>query len=91
MPEAVIIFVLQVPIEKLQEKIDQLHEERSAQLNRVQMAETEKNDAEGPMKTLLADLRLENGVALCKNKIFQHEKYVFKLSLIILHFRFCEL
>ncbi|KAM3728082.1 Structural maintenance of chromosomes protein [Dirofilaria immitis] len=72
---------LKIPIETIQRKIDQLQEERSAQLNRTKFAEKEKNDAEGPMKTLIAELRVDNGVALTKNRLLQADRYKAKLEL----------
>ncbi|VDN02672.1 unnamed protein product [Thelazia callipaeda] len=72
---------LKVPIEKIQQKIDQLQEERSAQLNRTKFAEKEKIDAEGPMANLVTELRVDNGVALTKNRLFQAEKCGIKLEL----------
>lgn len=65
---------LKVPIEKIQQKIDQLQEERSAQLNRMKFAEKEKNDAEGPMKSLITELRVDNGIALAKNRLLQADR-----------------
>ncbi|CAG9533819.1 unnamed protein product [Cercopithifilaria johnstoni] len=65
---------LKIPIETIQRKIDQLQEERSAQLNRTKFAEKEKNDAEGPMKSLIADLRVDNGIALTKNRLLQADR-----------------
>ncbi|EJD76188.1 SMC family domain-containing protein [Loa loa] len=65
---------LKVPIETIQRKIDQLQEERSAQLNRTKFAEKEKNDAEGPMKNLIAELRIDNGIALTKNRLLQADR-----------------
>ncbi|KAL3990098.1 RecF/RecN/SMC N terminal domain family protein [Acanthocheilonema viteae] len=72
---------LKVPIETIQRKIDQLQEERSAQLNRTKFAEKEKNDAEGPMKSLIADLRVDNGIALTKNRLLQADRYKAKSEL----------
>lgn len=65
---------LKLPIETIQRKIDQLQEERSAQLNRTKFAEKEKNDAEGPMKSLITDLRIDNGIALAKNRLLQADR-----------------
>lgn len=69
-----VVFTFKVPIETIQRKIDQLQEERSAQLNRTKFAEKEKNDAEGPMKNLIADLRVDNGIALTKNRLLQADR-----------------
>ncbi|VDK87007.1 unnamed protein product [Litomosoides sigmodontis] len=72
---------LKVPIETIQRKIDQLQEERSAQLNRTKFAEKEKNDAEGPMKSLIADLRIDNGITLTRNRLLQADRYKAKSEL----------
>uniref|UniRef100_A0A915Q4C7 Structural maintenance of chromosomes protein n=1 Tax=Setaria digitata TaxID=48799 RepID=A0A915Q4C7_9BILA len=72
---------LKAPIETVQRKIDQLQEERSAQLNRTKFAEKEKNDAEGPMKSLIAELRVDNAIALTKNRLLQADRYKAKSEL----------
>lgn len=69
-----IISDFKVPIERIQRKIDQLQEERSAQLNRTKFAEKEKNDAEGPMKSLIIDLRIDNGIVLTRNRLLQADR-----------------
>uniref|UniRef100_F1KR40 Structural maintenance of chromosomes protein n=1 Tax=Ascaris suum TaxID=6253 RepID=F1KR40_ASCSU len=65
---------LKIPIEKLQKKIESLQEERTAQLTRVKMAEKEKNELEGPVKGIVMELRIDNGIALCRNRLLQVEK-----------------
>uniref|UniRef100_A0A183UUA5 Structural maintenance of chromosomes protein n=1 Tax=Toxocara canis TaxID=6265 RepID=A0A183UUA5_TOXCA len=66
--------ILQVPIEKLEKKIDSLREERSNQVMRLKMAENEKDKLEEPVKKIVMALRVENGVTLCKNRLLQVDK-----------------
>ncbi|MFH4975749.1 hypothetical protein AB6A40_002458 [Gnathostoma spinigerum] len=65
---------LKVPIEKLQQKIESLQEDRSAQLTRVRLAEKEKNEAEGPVQELINRLRIDNGIVLLNNRLYQMER-----------------
>ncbi|VDN32471.1 unnamed protein product, partial [Gongylonema pulchrum] len=42
----------------------------------MKFAEKEKTDAEGPMKNLITELRVDNGIALAKNRLHQAERLI---------------
>ncbi|CAK5074944.1 unnamed protein product [Meloidogyne enterolobii] len=54
---------------KLHRRIEQLNERRALQLQRVQHAEKEKNQLDGPVREVLKLMRLENALTCLNNKI----------------------
>lgn len=64
-------FGIQVPIEKLAVRVEELTQERSEKLTRVKLAEKERDALEGPMKEAVEFLESENKVIHNKNKLLQ--------------------
>lgn len=54
---------------KLHRKIEQINERRALQVQRVQHAEKEKNQLDGPVREVLKLMRLENALTCLNNKI----------------------
>ena len=63
--------VFQLPIEKLSEKINILNDERQEKVNRVKVAEKERDVLIGPMEEAIEFLKYENNLAEIKNRIYQ--------------------
>ncbi|XP_026316023.1 structural maintenance of chromosomes protein 4 [Hyposmocoma kahamanoa] len=69
------------PIEQLSVKVEELSEMRKEKLNRVRLAEQEKQQLEGPMKDTIELINLINIWAQARNKLLQ--KYVREANLIV--------
>ena len=61
---------------KLQKKIEQINDQRAIQIQRVQHAEKEKLQLDGPARDALGQMRLENAITSLNNKIFLSKKLV---------------
>ncbi|XP_037088683.1 LOW QUALITY PROTEIN: structural maintenance of chromosomes protein 4-like [Pollicipes pollicipes] len=66
------------PIELLNQRVDQLNEQRAEKLNRVKLVEKEKDELAGPKDEALAYIRLENQVACSRNTLLQ--KHIFECA-----------
>ncbi|XP_067015599.2 structural maintenance of chromosomes protein 4 [Anabrus simplex] len=69
------------PIEKLNERLDELVQERSEKVNRVKYAEQEKNKLEGPKNECIEYLRLKNEVTKKRNVFCQLALRKYKLRI----------
>lgn len=61
------------PLKKIDERIEVLSEMRAEKVNRVRLAEKEKNDLQEPMMEAVRFLELENMVSGKKNFLFQRK------------------
>ena len=63
-----------IPIEQLNQRVEELSELRTEKLNRVKLVEKEKDELEGPMKEALGFIRLENEKVEVMHK--QRQRYI---------------
>lgn len=65
------VISLKKPLEKLQERVEILNEQRSEKVNRLKLVENEMKELKGPMEDAISFLRSENNLIECKNLLFQ--------------------
>lgn len=81
-------FDLQVPLEKLSVKIEELQEARTSQLVKVKYAEKEKDSAEQPVIELMAEIRTDNAIVLAKNQLYSVDELDYIFQFLIPYFYF---